>query len=770
MKKHIGIVKWFGGMYGEKNYGFICPCNGGEDVFIHRNELKNKNAELDVGSFVLYKIGKRKGKICATNLDLLINHKTVENYAIVHDLIHNCDFMYDTELRDEIVIQYLLHWTTLNEAENYILDQEKENRYLAQNLIKQLPCEFVLQSKKIREILPYQEQFEMLLNVSIEKSNKYLEYFLNILKYNLVYVSIQVDKTVYYKIYDRFHCKDERLYRFVNPLYLDILIEKWRESQYSKDLEDSIIFFCKSPDRLYRLLSNEEFIKSDKIRGILNPRERILVLCDVPLDCSNEYYEEFIITLELATNNTDIFTLDLLTKIFHRFHCDEERFYKIIPADYLKVLLEQYRNNREDYLNQIISFIKIKKNISDINWEIIDLKLLMNNEIFQLAPPIKKVLFLTYQDKIKNQERILQLVDLATKQQIQWYALKYGLNISENYEWFSRLSVIEQVKNFDERKTDWNWMKIQAKVLYLYKLARENKVLPPYYIASERHQLIQILYKMMLSMTQKEKNTIFEEFNQWFHEIVIDRYGNDKRIDLWPILPYCAYIDKKVYYCEGNPWYRDRGNKINYNLEAKHIYCPKLKKVCNHKNIQNNGFSRVYPRLELPWEEWSIIEFMECYSIKATPLHIRDPRKYFTKIGGWTNRIGELFEKAKCRECGSTLKANLNYSKYSLAYSVTIFNCPNDGKKHDKDIYINHCWGCEKIIDSRESKIKLDDMYLCIHCGSGPRESKDYSPGQICPNCGEIDMKSIEVTNSCEPRKFICKNCNHSIEVAKGFK
>lgn len=762
MTEYIGIIKWFGGMYGEKDYGFIRPCNGGEDVFIHRNGLKDRHIKLDEGTCVLYKTRKRKGRVCATNVDLLINHKTEDNCKLMRDLVYN------HELRDKIAIQYILNWATLDEAEEYILKREKESKYFTQNLIRELPADLVLKSEKIRGVLDYEDQLDLLLNEESEISNEYREYFLNILKYIPRYASNQYNKSLCYQIYERFHCNDERLYKYVPDQYLDILIEKWRESEHNKNLEDSVLLFIQYRnvlDKLYQMLSLEEFMMSERIRGCLKPKDRLLILCNAQIINPNEYYEEFVTTLGLITGDSDIFTLDFLRKIYERFHYNDERFYKSLPASYMKVLIEQYKGNLDskEYLNSLISFIKNKE--SRVDWKSVDWTLMSNNEIFQLAPPIIKVLFLTGQNRIENQQKILQLIDLAPKEQIQWYALNYGLNISENYEWFKRLSPIDQVKKFDERKTNWNWMSLKGKILYLYRLAKENKVLPPDFINKENHHLIFILYKMMIS-TVNEKNDIFEEFNEWLYTTIFNEHGNYRYVDLWPILPHCSY--NASWYCEGRPWYNDTKSefKLDRNLEAELIYCarcPSERKICNHKNIPYKGYARVYPRLTLSWEEWSIIEFMECYSIRASLFHIKDSREYITKISGWTNRIKEIYEKAECRSCKSILKANLNYSKkIDAAYNVTVFNCPNDGLNHDKNVYINHCWRCHQIIDSRESKVKVDNMYLCIYCGSGPR-NEWYSPGQICPNCGEIDMKRIEFEGGA--LNYVCRYCNHSINV-----
>lgn len=772
MTDNIGIVKWFGGTYGEVNYGFISPSTGEEDIFVHRNDLKDRNIKLAEGTCVLYKTRERKGKLCATDVDLLINHKTEENYKIMRDLVYNHKLSY------EMKIQYLLNWATFDDAEEYILKRKEENDYFIKDLIKKLPLDFVLKSEKVWKILEYTDQIDLLLNEKFEMSKDYREYFLSILKYIRINASSEYNKPLCYQIYERFHCNDERLYKYVPKEYLDILIEKWRERNYNKNLEDSILLFIQFRyknvlDKVYHMLSHEELMMSGRIRECLESKDRLSILCNAEIINPNKYYEEFVTTLEefviapeFMYSHDSVFTLDFLRKVYERFHHNDERFYKPLPESYVQVLIERYQNNldsKED-LNSIIAFIKSKD--SKVDWKSFEWKLLFNDEIFQLAPPIIKAVFFTHQNRIENQPKILQFIDLATEEQIQWYILKYGLNTSENYEWFKRLSPLNQAKKFDEGKTDWNWMNLKGKILYLYRLAKENKVLPSNFVNKENHQLILILYKMMIS-TANEKSDIFEEFNKCLYTTIFNQYENKDYVDLWPILSHCSYNDS--LYCEGRPWYND--TKLDRNLEANLIYCarcPGQSKTCDHKDVYN-GYARVYPRLNLPWEEWSIIEFMECYFIRASSSHIRDYREYIAKISGWVNRIKEIYNKAECRCCKSLLKANLNYSKkIDAAYNVTVFNCPNDGLNHDKNVYINHCWGCKKVIDSRESKVKVDNMYLCIYCGSGP-ENGWYSPGQICPNCGEINMSGEINMEQIRLLKYVCAYCNHSINVINTF-
>ena len=61
-----GTVKWFNG---SKGFGFICPNDGGEDLFVHHSEIKTEGyATLDEGQSVEFEVGQGKKGPCATNV------------------------------------------------------------------------------------------------------------------------------------------------------------------------------------------------------------------------------------------------------------------------------------------------------------------------------------------------------------------------------------------------------------------------------------------------------------------------------------------------------------------------------------------------------------------------------------------------------------------------------------------------------------------------------------------------------------------------------
>ena len=63
-----GTVKWFNA---NKGYGFICPDEGGKDVFVHITALEQAGLrQLNDGQKVSYEIAENRGKEAATEIRL----------------------------------------------------------------------------------------------------------------------------------------------------------------------------------------------------------------------------------------------------------------------------------------------------------------------------------------------------------------------------------------------------------------------------------------------------------------------------------------------------------------------------------------------------------------------------------------------------------------------------------------------------------------------------------------------------------------------------
>jgi CspA family cold shock protein len=63
-----GTVKWFNE---KKGFGFVCPDDGSEDLFVHHSEIKSSGyayATLNEGQKVDFEVGQGKKGPCATNV------------------------------------------------------------------------------------------------------------------------------------------------------------------------------------------------------------------------------------------------------------------------------------------------------------------------------------------------------------------------------------------------------------------------------------------------------------------------------------------------------------------------------------------------------------------------------------------------------------------------------------------------------------------------------------------------------------------------------
>lgn len=299
----------------------------------------------------------------------------------------------------------------------------------------------------------------------------------------------------------------------------------------------------------------------------------------------------------------------------------------------------------------------------------------------------------------------------------------------------------------------WHSIRDEVKLLFIYKSIFQNKLYTAIKCEDNEHPIVRYVYKIWMSH-EKDKHQTFQDAHSILQEYIVKNAWNANfDTSLFGLFfPPCFLMENtNVLFCEGRIWHHDG---------KQEIFCPRTRTACNVSTLQNPAGSRVYPLPELPSDQWRIGELLLKRNIVPSLPGLNNPVEYAAKVSGWINRLLEIRERLRCSVCGEFMVPNMKYAKHFAAYNMTIASC-SKGEGHDKNIYLNHCWACTQIIDSRENVIQVEKYFLCNQCGSGPQKSATYRQGDICPRDGHRPMKQ----NPNNPREFSCEQCGHSIYV-----
>lgn len=310
----------------------------------------------------------------------------------------------------------------------------------------------------------------------------------------------------------------------------------------------------------------------------------------------------------------------------------------------------------------------------------------------------------------------------------------------------------------------WQRLSRKAKILCAYRAAKEDKILPVLE-GLEDDLLVRCVVVLLWARDNPQKSdATFREAHRLLQQYVVDQaWSSTELLDLCPLLPRCHF--KVVQYCEGRPWPTEEDKKTGSD-RASCAFCPRLNGPCAlfRPNVGIDG-ARVYAECSQPWEDWSLLELLEATGVVPCLSELSSPDEYVPKVSGWVNRLNEIRKRLKCSVCGQIMIPNYQYARNLAVYNSTVASCQHGGS-HDQNVYLSHCWACREIIDSRESTVRVEGYYICIHCGSGPKHSLSYTQGNICPQCGTREMG----VNPDDERIRICRSCSHSVRLPPDWK
>ena len=205
----------------------------------------------------------------------------------------------------------------------------------------------------------------------------------------------------------------------------------------------------------------------------------------------------------------------------------------------------------------------------------------------------------------------------------------------------------------------------------------------------------------------------------------------DKKIgELGRLLPRCTMGEAP--FCEAKlPGIDPKTGQV-YDFP----FCPRTKKGCSSAVVKAN--------FRKPVSGWGLFEL--CEEV------LDDGRKTaINTLAGFANRALEISSRRmSCLDCDEPLTFNPEYSKNYASYMTTVMRCSSNCGANE--VYLNHCFNCQRIIDSRESKHRdpsAKSLFLCISCANGLKP--------WCPGCG--DPATEEVFG--DARK--CSTCGHRV-------
>ena len=168
------------------------------------------------------------------------------------------------------------------------------------------------------------------------------------------------------------------------------------------------------------------------------------------------------------------------------------------------------------------------------------------------------------------------------------------------------------------------------------------------------------------------------------------------------------------------------------------------------------------------WEEYTLLDFCKILGYKIDEENsyrngIIQNGNYYQFIG-LINRFNRLLEQLYCQDCQEILYP-IKTSNFA-AYSVVRFHCANSTCKNNKEIYLNHCFICNAIIDSRKSRQCPNGLYICHECGSCcSHEKQSEKLNNLIRTGGYIpeDLRIVvrEKLGHFEKEEFFCYKCRN---------
>lgn len=676
---HLGLVKWFGGhnyQNGRKNdFGFIKPMNG-DDVFVHKNEIKS-GIDLNENEIVIFEIGERNGRTFARNV-----HRPSREPKVVESLL-----------------------------KLYLKNKEKYSDFFDSSSLK--------------------SSFKSLLDddfIQNSDENIFLDFLLNIFDNNYSfffnkiddYLSIkgELDSSIFETLLDNLEQIGYRQILQSDNKSIYLSNEKIREFISST--------LAETPDQM----NNNEI--SDLIyHGLLSYDDFLsnTSFIDFAYENEEDHKELFDLLRTQAKENIEVYQTIKETR-----NCNEI-FRRIIGRKAIKTLLDdgislsllptEYVKEQEESLYKYINNLQVdeRNRLFSDNIELIPQNILFvslisgilenQDQVLSYTQKIRSIIEKKFRDNTENLPDYVNLVLDSLFDNINEYLKNESIRIIIEPLLFKKSLYQKKpnVKQFFDNSVNLS-ISIEHFILAnLFPLIQANNNIDTSYEVFLR-RLWEALIKEQIDINDSDLFNLFPSCDTMgYNELSCEAFfwQNENQED--------------IFLCRGrpcrNPQVLPNNDKhyLDYNIYDwfKHFDIDYLNDGKPSKKDFPIKLAGYFNRLK---EKFDVIKCRECDSLMLPDM--RYARVEYYEYDAET----EIYVK----------KNN------SAAYRVTVFECRNHVcSEYKNKYYINHClgFGCYDIIDSRDLKRKCDNgRYICRNCGSCCEQCAKINPNGFCPDCG----------------------------------
>jgi len=714
----IGKVKWFGtynSFYGNRNdYGFLEQFDSKENIYFHKTGIDKSSKFLSkeerIGDYVVYEETNslKNNKPIAVNVKLLeelsyeelegVYHINKSNKEMVKILRNHYPQLFENESL-EFFIPYL------NERSMSTLFIKK-CMVMGQNNLKDKLKDHLMDSQ-VKELLIH--------NIPQIYLHDNMEEYFEIMATN------KAANELFWKRYQDGYFKTSLLKEYINwTKENDIRFEEiidWNKVNWNDETIEDI--------KEIILLIKELKIRNISVQSILIIRPDLIFSSVGIYKIINKNDILGLNFNEIVKTNAQLdFIMTYMDTELKRFICEQVCDNLLLVSD---KALEMLSDNR------------LCKIISNINWINIE-----SNNIDRY----KTMLSLIEADV---QEQAATKIAISMRDQNMLFDINWWKILTDSV----KIRILIYCSNFSGEREIW-----RDKLTKVYHWEDDNK----------NHLLVLVLrffvniYTSDINKQQENFMNAHEQLMRYLVKCFSDRTYVTHGLNT--LLDKCqnGYADT-IYFCDAKLW------------EGKEEIW------CTEGYARPHNGRRICPyfkKYDLTWTKYKVSkDYKDQYfadflfnniklnpkSLNLTEINIKNVSEYPYRISAYVNRLLDMRAHMICSRCKEVVSPNFAYSKEPKAkLSATVFHCSKietskiellgQNMDHDQSFYVNYCYHCKRIIDSRECE-QRDDMgqYVCMYCGG----TQYIERGGECPHCGNTDKEYLESRGD----RIYCKVCGY---------